>query len=161
MSDLARQLFGDDVQTNPLAVIVDLDETPCTNFDLPILAGVELLRRIDRARVEVHYVTARTEVGRKGTESFLEEHRLPGWRNVHYCPNWQGSRRHKIEAHAKLAKHYRVIASIGDSDEEAEAARLAGIPFVPIDTARHRDGWAMLAELVAAVKGFIADPTPG
>ena len=54
----------------------------------------------------------RATVGRLVTDA----DKLPGWRNVHYCPNWQGSKRHKAEVHAKLAREHRVIASVGDTE---------------------------------------------
>src|ERR1041385_5004934 len=112
MSDLARKLFGDDVPAKRLALIVDLDETLCTLFDCPIAEGVELLRRLDRTRVEVHYVTARPEVSRKLTEQFLGDPRLPGWRNLHLSPTIIGSREHKLKVHLRLAREYQVVASI-------------------------------------------------
>src|SRR3954454_17364168 len=134
MSDLARRLFGDDLPAKRLALIVDLDETVCTAFACAIAKAVEVLARLDRQKVEVHYVTARTEVSREGTDRFIMEHKLPGYRNVHYCPKWQGTRRHKAEMHARLAREYQVIASIGDLDEEeGEASRLAGVTFVLVD----------------------------
>ena len=94
MSDLARDLFDDGLPAKPLALLVDLDDTLCSGFACPIRAAVEVLLRLDRRKVEVHYVTARTDLSRAGTERFLEEYRLPGWRNLHFCPNWIGSRRH-------------------------------------------------------------------
>lgn len=155
MPDLARQLFGDDVPARRLALIVDLDDTVCTGFACPLRVALDVLSRLHRQKIEVHYVTARTEVNRKGTDDFLAEHRLPGHRNVHYCPNWQGSKRHKAEVHAKLAREYQIVASIGDMDEEeGEAARLAGVPFVLVDRDRPAGAWAALAELVLAVEGF-------
>lgn len=155
MSDLARQLFGDDVPPKRLALIVDLDDTVCTGFACPLRAALDVLARLCRRTVEVHYVTARTDVSRKGTDDFLAEHRLPGYRNVHYCPNWQGTKRHKLEIHARLAREYQVIASIGDTDEEeGEAARAAGVPFVLVDRDRPDGAWAALAELILAAEGF-------
>lgn len=148
MSDLARQLFGDDVPAKRLALIVDLDETLCEQFDVPIRAGVELLRRIARTRVEVHYVTARTEVSRRGTERFFADARLPFDRNVHYSPTVIGSRDHKLAMHLRLAREYQVIASIGDSFEEAEASAAAGIPFVSVDTMNAALAWAELERLL-------------
>jgi hypothetical protein len=151
MSDLARKLFGDDVPAKQLAVIVDLDETLCTGFDCPVPAGVDLLTRVDRARLVVHYVTARTTVSREGTEKFIEDHRLPGWRNLHYCPKWQGSPEHKKQVHLRLAKEFHVLASIGDYEgEEGVAARAAGIPFILVNPARPNEGWEKLASLLAA-----------
>lgn len=124
MSDLARQLFGDDVPAKRLALIVDLDDTVCTSFACPLRAALDVLLRVHRQRVEVHYVTARGDISRAGTDEFIAEYKLPGYRNVHYCPKWQGTKRHKAEAHARLAREYQVIASIGDLDEEeGEAAR--------------------------------------
>lgn len=156
MSDLARQLFGADVPPKRLALIVDLDDTVCTGFACPLRAALDVLARLHRQRVEVHYVTARPESSRRGTEDFLAEYRLPGHRNVHYCPNWKSSRRHKAEVHATLAREYRVIASIGDTDEEeGEASRLAAVPFVLVDRDNPFVAWAAVAELILAVEGFI------
>lgn len=158
MSDLARKLFGDDRPPNPLALIVDLDDTVCTAFECPIPAAVGVLTRIDRAKVEVHYVTARTEVSRAGTDRFIADHKLPGWRHVHYCPKWQGSKSHKAQVHAKLAKEYRVIASIGDLDEEeGEAARLAGVPFVLVDRNNPAPAWLAVGELLTGAGGLRPD----
>src|SRR5262245_33367069 len=155
MSDLARQLFGADVPAKRLALIVDLDDTICTSFDCPMRAAIEVLVRINRQKVEVHYITARTELSRKGTDEFIAEYRLPGYRNVHYCPKWQGTKRHKAEVHAKLAREYHIIASIGDTDdEEGEASRAAGVPFVLVDREQPNGAWAAVGELIAAVQGF-------
>jgi phosphoglycolate phosphatase-like HAD superfamily hydrolase len=150
MSDLARQLFGDDVPAKACAIIVDLDETICTQFDQPIVIGVQLLQRLDRQKLAVHYVTARTDVSRRGTEQFLEEHRLPGWRNVHYSPTIIGSCEHKRRKHAELAREFQVLASIGDSFEEEEASAACGITFVLVDTDRHELAWLRLEELLRA-----------
>lgn len=156
MSDLARKLFSDDVPAKPLALIVDLDETICTNFECPIRPAVEVLVRIDRQKLTVHYVTARTEVSRTGTDRFIMDHRLPGWRNVHYCPKWQGSRSHKAQAHAHLTKEHRVIASVGDTDEEeGEAARLVGIPFVLVDRNNAEPAWIVVRDMIEVVQGFL------
>jgi hypothetical protein len=158
MSDLARQLFGDDVPAKPLALLVDLDDTICTGFECPIRAAVDVLVRLDRRKVEVHYVTARTEVSREGTDRFIMEHKLPGWRNVHYCPKWLGTKRHKAEVHARLSKEYRVIASIGDTDdEEGEAARLAGVAFVLVDRDNPVPAWVAVAELIEVIGGFMGE----
>ena len=155
MSDIARKLFGDDVPARSLALIVDLDDTICTDFDWPIRAAVEVLVRIDRQKVAVHYVTARTEVGRAATERFLEEHRLPGWRNLHFCPNYFGTRKHKTDKHTLLAREHQVIASIGDTDEdEGEAARIAGVPFILVGRDNAAPAWVTVAGLIAAKGGF-------
>lgn len=155
MSELARQLFGDDVPARRLALIVDLDDTVCTGFACPLRVALDVLLRVHRQKVEVHYVTARTELSRKGTDDFLAEHKLPGYRNVHYCPKWHSTKRHKAELHAKLAREYQVIASIGDLDEEeGEAARLAGVTFVLVDRDNPGGAWAAVAVLIETVQGF-------
>ncbi|MBN9120044.1 MAG: hypothetical protein J0I06_12920 [Planctomycetes bacterium] len=157
MSDLARQLFGD-VPAKRLALIVDLDDTVCTSFACPLRAALDVLLRVHRQRVEVHYVTARTEVSREGTDRFIMEHKLPGYRNVHYCPKWQAPRRHKAELHARLAREYQVIASIGDLDEEeGEASRLAGVTFVLVDRDNPGAAWAAVAQLIEAAQGFCVE----
>jgi phosphoglycolate phosphatase-like HAD superfamily hydrolase len=161
MSDLARQLFGADVPPKRLALIVDLDDTVCTGFACPLRAALDVLLRVHRQKVEVHYVTARTELSRKGTDEFIAEHRLPGYRNIHYCPRWQGTKRHKAEIHARLAREYQVIASIGDLDEEeGEAARAAGVTFVLVDRDNPAPAWAAVAALVEAAQGFRIEETP-
>src|ERR1017187_9867315 len=48
-----------------LAIIVDLDETLCAQFDVPVQAGVGVLRRVDQIKLQVHYVTARTTACRE------------------------------------------------------------------------------------------------
>jgi hypothetical protein len=110
-----------------LAVICDIDDTICISFDQPLEHACALLARLDRT-VEVHYVTARPGASRAGTERFLAEQRLPGWRNLHFCPDWCSSRRHKAEVIARLARHFRVIVSVGDHEEE-EAASGGGRPL--------------------------------
>lgn len=160
MSDLARKLFGDDVPAKRLALIVDLDDTVCTGFACPLRAALDVLLRVHRQRVEVHYVTARTEVSREGTDAFIAEHKLPGYRNVHYCPKWLGTKRHKQELHARLAREYQVIASIGDTDdEEGEASRFAGVTFVLVDRDNPAPAWAALAVLIETVQGFRVEET--
>ncbi len=155
MNDLARQLFGDDVPARRLALVVDLDDTVCTGFASPLRAALDVLLRVHRQRIEVHYVTARPEASRAGTDAFIAAHKLPGYRNVHYCPNWQGTRRHKAERHAKLAREYHVIASIGDTDdEEGDAARGAGVPFVLVDRDNPAPAWAAVAAMIEAARGF-------
>ena len=161
MSDLARQFFGADVPPKRLALIVDLDDTVCTGFACPLRAALDVLLRVHRQKVEVHYVTARTELSRKGTDEFIAEHRLPGYRNVHYCPKWQGTKRHKAEIHARLAREYQVIASIGDLDEEeGAAARLAGVAFVLVDRDNPVPAWAAVAALIEAAQGFRVEESP-
>lgn len=161
MNDLARQLFGDDVPEKQLALIVDLDDTVCTGFACPIAIALTVLRRLDRQKVAVHYVTARPEASRRGTEQFIEEHRLPGWRNLHLCPAYDGSRKHKQEKHARLAREHRVIASIGDCEEdEGEAARLTGVPFVLVDPDNPVAAWVALTELIEAAGGFALGERP-
>ena len=155
MSELARQIFGDDLPAKPLALIVDLDDTVCTSFEYPLRAALDVLLRVHRQKVEVHYVTARTEASRAGTDAFIADHKLPGYRNVHYCPKWLGTRRHKAEAHAKLAREYRVIASVGDLDEEeGEASRRAGVTFVLVDRDNPGVAWFAVAQLIEAAQGF-------
>ncbi len=161
MSDLARQLFGEELPPKALALIVDLDDTVCTAFACPITIALDVLRRLDRQKVAVHYVTARPEFSRAGTERFLEEHRLPGWRNLHLCPGFAGSRKHKAEKHAHIAREHRVIASIGDCDEEeGEASRLAGITFLLVDRDDPVAAWVVLTELIEAVGGFVPGERP-
>lgn len=155
MSELARRLFGDDAPAKRLALIVDLDDTVCTGFACPLRVALDVLLRVHRQRVEVHYVTARTELSRAGTDAFIADHRLPGYRNVHYCPKWQSAARHKAERHAQLAREYHVVASIGDlDDEEGAAARAAGVPFVLVDRDNPGVAWAALAQLLEAANGF-------
>ncbi len=147
MSDPAR----------PFAIIVDLDETLCSLFDVPIRSGVELLRRVDRLKLQIHYVTARTEKSRRGTERFIEAHDLPGGDTVHYSPTIVSSRQHKLECHLRLARECRVLASIGDSFEEAEASEAAGVPFVLVDVNRPESAWVELAALLEAAGVMVDD----
>jgi phosphoglycolate phosphatase-like HAD superfamily hydrolase len=133
----------------PLAVICDLDDTLCVGFDKPILQATGFLAALDRT-VEVHYVTARPEASRAGTERFLAEHRLPGWRNLHFCPSWKSSRAHKVQVIARVAREHRVVVSVGDHDEEEQASRAAGVPFVRVTTDNAEQAWAEVARLVAA-----------
>jgi predicted secreted acid phosphatase len=159
VTDLARQLFGDDVPEKRPAIIVDLDETLCLHFDVPVRAGVELLQQVDREKLTVVYVTARTEVSRRGTERFLEEHRLPGWRNLLLSPSVMGSTEHKRRTHEQFAREYRVLASIGDSFEERDAASAAGISFFQVDSAYPERAWAELRAILAAAGLLRSPPT--
>ncbi len=157
MPTLLEQIFGEDARPKPLALIVDLDATVCTGFGCPLRAALDVLTKLDRQKIAVHYVTARTEVSRAGTDAFIAEHRLPGYRNVHYCPKWQTSTRHKTEMHAKLAREYRVLASIGDcDDEEGVAARAAEIAFVLVDRDNPVIAWHALAEKLVPAEVFVA-----
>jgi hypothetical protein len=137
------------------AIICDLDDTLCTCFDVPLAHGCRFLAALDRS-VEVHYVTARPEASRAGTEKFLADHRLPGWRNVHYCPSWQSARQHKHEVIARLARMYAVLVSIGDHDDEADASAAVGVPFVRVADDNHEQAWHQVALLVAT--GPLASP---
>ena len=137
-----------------LALIVDLDETLCAQIDVPVEAGVGVLRRIDELKLEVHYVTARTNICREATERFLREHRLPGSHNVHYCPDRITSLEHKQKQHESLSRRFHVVASIGDSSEEQEAARAAGIPFYLVDPCKPAPGWTALADRIAEIGGL-------
>jgi hypothetical protein len=130
------------------AIICDIDETLCTCFDVPLAAGCRFLTALDRS-IEVHYVTARPEASRDGTERFLADNRLPGWRNVHYCPGWHSSRQHKAEVIARLARQYQVLVSVGDHEEEESASVAVGVPFVRITEDNHETAWAEVARLVA------------
>lgn len=132
------------------AVICDIDDTLCTQFDQPILTACKVLAALDRS-IEVHYVTARPETSRRGTEQFLADQRLPGWRNLYFCPSWQSSRTHKAEVMARLARQYRVVVSIGDHDEDEQASRAAGVPFVRVTRDNMEQAWREVARLVAAL----------
>lgn len=140
----------------PFAVVVDLDETLCASFHHPVRAGVEVLRRLDAERVHVFYVTARTTKSQAGTERFMQEHGLPHPANVIYSPVLTSSREHKLKCHLDLASRFRVLASIGDADEEEEASAAAGIPFVRVDVCRPQLAWAELETLLGSVFG-VAD----
>jgi phosphoglycolate phosphatase-like HAD superfamily hydrolase len=134
------------------AVICDIDDTLCVQFDRPILAACRFLAQLDRA-IEVHYVTARPEAARKGTEQFLADQRLPGWRNLYFCPTWQSSRAHKTEVMARLSRQYAVVVSIGDHDEDEQASRAAGVHFVRVTDENVEEAWREVARLVAASAG--------
>jgi phosphoglycolate phosphatase-like HAD superfamily hydrolase len=134
------------------AIICDIDDTLCVQFDQPLMAAMRCLAALDRS-IEVHYVTARPEASRDGTEKFLVDHRLPGWRNMHFCPHWQSSSRHKVEVMARLAREFNVLVSVGDHDEDEHASRAAGIPFARITTATLDDNWREVARLINAAAG--------
>jgi hypothetical protein len=131
------------------AIICDIDDTLCVGFDRPILAACRFLAQLDRT-IEVHYVTARPEASRPGTEQFLADQRLPGWRNLNFCPTWQSSRTHKAEVMARLARQYAVVVSIGDHDEDEQASRAAGVPFVRVTDDNVEEAWREVARLIAA-----------
>lgn len=135
-----------------LAIICDLDDTLCVQFDCPLPAGCRALAGLDRC-VEVHYVTARPEASRAGTEEFLLAQRLPGWRNLHFCPGWQSSRAHKAEVMARLARQYEVVVSVGDHDEDESASVAAGIPFLRVTSENGEGVWREVVRLVGAAVG--------
>ena len=137
-----------------LGLIVDLDETVCTELDVPVETAVAVLRRVDEQTVDVHYVTARTGVFREETERFLEAHRLPGRTNVHYCPDSLDSWEHKRRKHLTLSRELAVIASIGDSEEEEEAAAAVGMCFVKVDAYRPAEAWVVLEGRISEAGGF-------
>jgi len=143
--------------SKPLAIICDIDETLCTEFDRPILTACQMIARLHRA-IEVHYVTARPGGARKGTEEFLCDQRLPGWRNLYFCPNWQSTREHKTAVMGRLAKEYNVIVSIGDADEDEQASRAAGVLFVRITETNIEDAWKKIAVLVERATRGVDDP---
>jgi hypothetical protein len=134
------------------AIICDIDDTLCTQFDQPILTACKLLTQLDRS-IEVHYVTARPEASRQGTEQFLADQRLPGWRNLWFCPSWQSSRTHKAEVMARLAKQYQVLVRVGDHEEDEQASRAAGVPFVRVTDENVETAWREVARLIAAPEG--------
>ncbi len=135
-----------------LSIIVDLDETLCVTFHHPVVKGVKVLRRIDRSLVQVFYVTARTTASKRGTDVFLLLHDLPHPANVLYTPLHTSTRDHKLNCHVDLAARFRVLASIGDADEEAEASAAAGIPFVRVDMDRPELAWAELEGILEAAR---------
>jgi hypothetical protein len=143
--------------SKPLAIICDIDETLCTEFDRPIVAACQVMVRLHRA-IEVHYVTARPDGARKGTEEFLCDHRLSGWRNLHFCPNWQSTREHKTAVMCRLAKEYNVIVSIGDADEDEQASLAAGVPFVRVTDMNTEDAWKEIAALIERATQGVEDP---
>jgi phosphoglycolate phosphatase-like HAD superfamily hydrolase len=137
-----------------LALIVDLDETLCASFHHPVRAGVEVLRRLDAERVHVFYVTARTTASKRGTDVFLLLHDLPHRENVIYSPFTTSSREHKLKCHLDLASRFRMLASIGDADEEEEASAAAGIPFVRVDVCRPEVAWAEVEAVLIVTGAF-------
>ena len=130
------------------AVICDIDDTICVQFDQPIQIACQTLTALDRA-IHVHYITARPETSREGTERFILDHRLPGCRNLHFCPSHQSSRLHKAEAMVRLMKEHLVLVSIGDHDEDEHASLSVGIPFVRIRDDNHVEAWAEFVRLVS------------
>jgi hypothetical protein len=130
-------------------IICDIDDTICTQFDRPIPVAFQFLLALDRS-IEVHYVTARPEASRNGTERFLIEHRLPGCGKVYYCPSWQSSGRHKVEVIARLAKEFNVLVSVGDHSEEEQASLDASVPFIRIPEGDPTAAWIEVARRIGA-----------
>jgi len=129
------------------AIVCDIDDTICTEFDRPITIACEVLRRISHT-IQVHYVTSRPEESRAGTESFIDEYRLPGSRNVYFTPDYKSSLQHKTDVIRRIAKEYDLIASIGDADEDANAAKKAGVQFVRVRHEHAEAAWSELEEMV-------------
>lgn len=129
------------------AIICDLDDTLCTEFDKPIAVACRVLVQLDRS-IEVHYVTARPEAARAGTQKFLEECRLPGRRNLHLCPSWKSTREHKTDIMKRLAKEYAVIVSVGDAEEDLLASMAAGVPFLRVADHNLEEVWKEITALI-------------
>jgi acid phosphatase class B len=151
-----ESVFGIPRPPRPRAIVCDLDDTLCTEFDRPILVACRLLAAVDRA-IEVHYVTARPEQARAGTERFLCDQRLPGWRNLHFCPSWRSTREHKTEVMQRLAREYAVLVSIGDADEDEQASRAAGIRFVRVTDENPEQAWQEVARLIGVTPNEAPD----
>lgn len=130
------------------ALIVDIDESICTEFSVPIVSACRTLCRFGK-NISVHYVTARTEASRKGTEKFIRENGLPGGKNLHLCPDWKSSRAHKVETMRRLAKEFDVIASIGEAGEYEAASREAEIPFLPVEMENPDASWQKIEHFLA------------
>jgi hypothetical protein len=77
-----------------------------------------------------------------------------GSQNVHYCPAYTASLEHKRAQHLSISRRFDVIASIGDSVEEEEASKIAGIPFISVDPCDPAQAWAAIAERIAEFHGF-------
>lgn len=151
---METESFLDGAKARPKtpAVVCDLDDTLCAQFDQPILAAVKAVVSGERA-IQVHYVTARPEASRAGTERFLADHNLPGWKNLHFCPNHKSTRTHKADVIARLAKECHVLVSIGDHEEEEIASRAAGIPFLRVTCDNHEAVWSDFMRVLAAHAG--------
>jgi predicted secreted acid phosphatase len=132
------------------AIICDIDESICSEFSTPVRAACELLRRIGQS-LEVHYLTARTETSRAGTERFLRENRLPGAKNLHLCPSWKSTKRHKTDVMKKLAEEFEVLLSVGDAEEDEEASREAGVPFLRAGLENADEDWKKIERLLAGL----------
>jgi len=65
-----------------------------------------------------------------------------------------GSLEHKRRLHGALTRECEVIASIGDSFDEEQAAAEFGIHFVAVDPCEPTGAWAALAERIAELGGF-------
>ena len=135
-------------RSKPLAIICDIDDTICKQFDVPIPIACEVLRALSRT-ITVHYVTARPKEARKDTEEFMQVHRLPGWQNLYFCPSWQSSADHKKERMKELAKEWNCLVSIGDANEDEEASQEADVPFVRVTTETVEQSWQEVRELLA------------
>lgn len=131
----------------PRAIICDIDETLCTEFDVAFPFACRILSELDRA-ISVHYVTSRPEEARSGTLKFLEGHRLPGWDNLHFCPRWKSSRQHKAEAMGQIAHDFDVLFSIGDADEDEEASLQAKIRFIRVSLDYPEGAWEEAASIL-------------
>lgn len=131
-----------------LAIICDIDDTICIEFNQPVAAACALLRELPRYSIEVHYVTARSEESKEITESFLVEQRLPTPKNLHLCPRWKGTLRHKREAIREIVRYHRVLLSVGDQPEEETASIEAKVPFVRINPTNFEEGWRSVAALL-------------
>jgi phosphoglycolate phosphatase-like HAD superfamily hydrolase len=52
---------------------------------------------------------------------------------------------------ARLARQYQVVVSIGDHDEDEQASRAAGVPFVRVTRDNLEQAWREVARLVTGL----------
>ncbi len=126
------------------ALVCDLDGTLFTDFSTPIVEGVQALLSVHHSIV-VHYVTARLEYGRAATLAALDACQLRYRANLHLCPEHLSSLAHKTRVMMRLARNFEIRVSVGDSAEDEDASRTAGIPFLSV---YDRVNWSRLSEFL-------------
>ena len=134
--------------SKPLAIICDIDETLCTEFDRPIRTACQVLAGLHQA---IRCITSR--LGRTATEGdrgISLRPALAGLAEPVLLPDLAVDARPQDGRDVPLAKEYVVIVSIGDADEDEQASRTAGVPFVRVRDTNVEAAWKEIAALVDA-----------
>ncbi|HAA54030.1 MAG TPA: hypothetical protein DCE42_04710 [Myxococcales bacterium] len=141
------------------AIVCDIDETLCTQFDHPIVPAIRLLRQL-APPIILLYLTARPEGTKDATVSFLEAQHMPFVQHLYLCPHWQSTTQHKCAKMRSFAKEYNVLLSIGDAEEDQLASEAANIPFARISLEDPAGSWHQLTPRLQEIAKTYLPNTP-